>query len=121
MRDSRLSLVVFSWAHTDVLSLVSLTVPQGEMEFAMNKPYSAALVAGMLLVTINGFAVAQTEPVITPKNTQQETRQDTQPELGGDLSAKEQEYLVALTKCESLNGSQKTKCIELAKKKFGQM
>ncbi|HKQ25166.1 MAG TPA: hypothetical protein VJT81_12060 [Burkholderiales bacterium] len=88
----------------------------------MNKPYSSALVAGMLvLVTINGFAVAQTEPVITPKNTQQETRQDTQPDLAGDLSAKEQEYLVALTKCESLNGSQKTKCIEVAKKKFGQM
>ena len=89
----------------------------------MNKLCSA-LVAGMLvLAMMNGFAVAQTEPAMTPKNTQQETRQDSQiqPDLAGDLSAKEQEYLVALTKCESLNGSQKTKCIEAAKKKFGQM
>ena len=29
--------------------------------------------------------------------------------------------VVALTKCESLTGSQKTACIETAKKKFGQM
>jgi hypothetical protein len=77
----------------------------------------------LVLAMMTGFAVAQTEPAMTPKNKQQETRQDTQiqPDLAGDLSAKEQEYLVALTKCESLNGSQKTKCIETAKKKFGQM
>jgi hypothetical protein len=87
------------------------------------KKLLSSLAAAMLMLAMNGFAVAQNEPGMTPQNKQQETRQDTQiqPDLAGDLSAKEQEYLVALTKCESLNGSQKTKCIETAKKKFGQM
>ena len=92
----------------------------------MNKLLSA-LAAGMLVLAMNGFAVAQNEPGMVPPNTQQETQQETQRDTqvptdeGAVLSAKEQEYLVALTKCESLSASQKTKCIETAKKKFGQM
>ena len=86
----------------------------------MNKLLSA-LVASMVILATSGFAVAQDEP----RNTQQ----DTQPDAGtqpaplepGDLvvSEKEQEYLAALTKCESLSGSQKATCIEAVKKKFG--
>lgn len=88
----------------------------------MNKLLSASA-AGMLVLAMNGFAVAQNEPGMIPQNTQQETQRDTQTptDEGAVLSAKEQEYLVALTKCESLSASQKTKCIEAAKKKFGQM
>lgn len=88
----------------------------------MNKLLSA-LPAGILVLAMNGFAVAQTEPGMTPKSAQQQTQQDTQirADQAGALSAKEQEYLVTLTKCESLSASQKTKCIEAAKKKFGQM
>jgi hypothetical protein len=83
-------------------------------EIAMNKLLSA-LAAGMLVLAMNGFAVAADEP----RTTQQEPQ--AQPGQGGDVSAKEQEYLAALKKCESLSGSQQTKCIEAAKKKFGQM
>ena len=88
----------------------------------MNKLLSA-LAAAMLMLAMNGFAVAQNEPGMVPPNKQQETQRDTQipTDEGAVLSSKEQEYLVALTKCESLSASQKTKCIESAKKKFGQM
>ncbi len=88
----------------------------------MNKLLSA-LAAGTLVLAMNGFTVAQNEPGMVPPNTQQETQRDTQipTDEGAVVSAKEQEYLVTLTKCESLSASQKTKCIEAAKKKFGQM
>ncbi len=55
---------------------------------------------------------------------QQAQQQDTQAQPAGqpgDTSAKEQEYLAALKKCESLSGNEKTTCIEKAKKKFGEM
>ncbi|HWH46541.1 MAG TPA: hypothetical protein VN664_01985 [Burkholderiales bacterium] len=83
----------------------------------MNKCVSS-LAAAILVLSANGFAFAENESPI-PQATQQDTQ--IAPGQGGDLSAKEQEYLVALTKCESLTGSQKTACIETAKKKFGQM
>lgn len=40
---------------------------------------------------------------------------------GADVSAKDQEYLAALKKCESLNGDQKQKCVDTAKKTAGEM
>jgi hypothetical protein len=83
-------------------------------EIAMNKLLSA-LAAGMLVLAMNGFAVAADEP----RTTQQAPK--AQPSQGGDVSAKEQEYLAALKKCESLSGSEQTKCIEAAKKKYGLM
>lgn len=91
------------------------------------KKLLSALAAGTLVLAMNGFAVAQDVPSTNQPNTQQNaqpaTQQDTQLPAGqtGDLSAKEQEYLAALTKCEALSGGEKTKCIEAAKKKFGQM
>jgi len=86
-------------------------------EFTMNKLVSS-LAAAIFVLGTNGFAVADNESPI-PQTTQTDTQ--IQPGQGGDLTAKEQEYLVALTKCESLSGSQKTTCIEAAKKKLGQM
>ena len=88
----------------------------------MNKLFSA-LAAGTLVLAMNGFAVGQNEPGMIPPNKQQDTQRDTQiaTDEGAVMSSKEQEYLVTLTKCESLSASQKTKCIEAAKKKFGQM
>ena len=83
----------------------------------MNKLISY-LAGAILVLGTNGFAVADNESPI-PQTTQQDTQ--IPPGQGGDLTAKEQEYLVTLTKCESLSGTQKTTCIEAAKKKFGQM
>lgn len=83
----------------------------------MNKCLSS-VAAAMLVLSANGFAFADNESPI-PQTTQQDTQ--IAPGQGGDLTAKEQEYLVALTKCESLTGAQKTACIEAAKKKLGQM
>ena len=79
----------------------------------MNKLLSA-LAAGMLVLAMNGFTAAQDEPQMTPRDVQQDTQPDAK-------AQPEQEYFVALKKCESLNGNQKTQCIDAAKKKFGQM
>ena len=38
-----------------------------------------------------------------------------------DPAQREQEYIAALKKCDPLTGADKQKCIEAAKKKFGQM
>lgn len=40
---------------------------------------------------------------------------------GGEVTAKEREYLAEIKKCESLSGEQKTQCMATAKKKAGQM
>ncbi|HKQ25723.1 MAG TPA: hypothetical protein VJT81_14860 [Burkholderiales bacterium] len=100
----------------------------------MNRMLSA-LTAGMMVLAMNGFAVAQdaANKPNTPQEGSPSTQQDAQPATQqpdtqaqpagqtGDVTAKEQEYLAALKKCESLSGNEKTKCIESAKKKFGQM
>ena len=83
----------------------------------------SALAAGMLVLAIDGFAVAQDEPQMTPRDVQQDTVPDTkaQPVQPGDLSAMERGYFAAVKKCEVLNGREKTNCIETTKKQFGQM
>ncbi|HKQ25104.1 MAG TPA: hypothetical protein VJT81_11745 [Burkholderiales bacterium] len=88
----------------------------------MNRLLSA-LAAGMLALAIDGFAVVQDEPEMTPRDVQQDTVPDTkaQPVQPGDLSAREREYFAAVKKCEVLNGREKTNCIETTKKQFGQM
>jgi hypothetical protein len=43
---------------------------------------------------------------------------DTQ---SNDPAQREQEYVAALKKCDPLTGADKQKCIDAAKKKFGQM
>lgn len=46
-------------------------------------------------------------------------RRPNQP--GGDVTAREQEYLADIKKCDSLSGDQKKQCISAAKKKAGEM
>jgi hypothetical protein len=46
---------------------------------------------------------------------------EQQPAQAGDPTPKEQELTAALKKCDSLASAEKQKCIEAAKKKFGQM
>jgi len=102
----------------------------------MNKLLSA-LTAGMMVLAMNGFAVAQ--DAASQPNTEQSAKPATQPDTQaqpadqpadvsakqdaqtGDASAKEQEYSAALKKCEKLSSSEKAKCIEAAKKKPGEM
>jgi hypothetical protein len=91
----------------------------------MNKLLTA-LTAGMMLLAMNGFAVAQ--DAASQPNTEQSAKPATQQETqaqpagqAGDVSAKEQEYSAALTKCETLSSSEKAKCTEAAKKKLGQL
>ena len=57
----------------------------------------STLTAGALALTLSGFAFAQQD------------------------QAKEEQLKAELAKCESLQGADKTKCIEAAKKKAGQM
>jgi len=58
-----------------------------------------------LVLSLGGFAFAAEE---------------TQQQQGGDPQ-REQEYQAALKKCDTLPQAERPKCIEAAKKKFGQM
>lgn len=40
---------------------------------------------------------------------------------GGQVTAKEQEYLADIKKCDSMTGAQKKTCVDAAKKRHGQM
>ena len=42
-------------------------------------------------------------------------------QAGGDVTAKEKEYLAQIKKCDQMSGDQKKQCITAAKKKAGQM
>lgn len=42
-------------------------------------------------------------------------------QAGGDVTAKEKEYLAQIKKCDTMSGDQKKKCVTAAKKKAGQM
>ena len=80
---------------------------------------SNMLSAGAVALTLSGFAAAAD----TDKNTQQpQTQQPADPAAGGAIaSQREQEYLVALKKCEPLTGTDKTRCVDATRKKYGQM
>ena len=84
----------------------------------MNKLFSA-LFASMMIVATSGFAV-QNESPMTQQDAQPATETQRAPYEPGDLlvSEEEQKYFVALTKCESLGGSQKAACIEVAIQEF---
>ena len=66
------------------------------------KQLSTILGAAALALSLGGFAFAADEPA--------------QP--AGDA---QQQYQAALKKCESLPATEQQKCIDAAKKKFGQM
>jgi hypothetical protein len=67
------------------------------------KRLSTILGAGALAIALNGFAVAADE------------------QQSADPQQREQQYQAALKKCESLPQAEQQKCIDAAKKKFGQM
>ena len=83
----------------------------------------AGLHCGMLVMAMSGVAIAQEEPQLTPRNAKQDAQTDpnAQPAQPPDLTVTDEEYFAALKKCESLSAGEKTRCIEAAKKKFGQM
>jgi hypothetical protein len=97
----------------------------------MNKfLYSLLAGATALAWTATGAAA---EKAKSPDPVQNQSPQQTQPapdpnnvvvddaQAGAAVSAKEQEYLVALKKCESLNAQQREQCVDAARKKAGQM
>jgi hypothetical protein len=79
----------------------------------------ALLSAGTLALTLSGVAAAAEND----QNSQQpRAQQPNDPAAGGaTASQRDQEYLAALKKCEPLTGADKTKCVDTAKKKYGQM
>jgi hypothetical protein len=87
------------------------------------------LMAGAVALTFNGFAVAQNPPAdpaaggaTTTEPAMSEKGSAADPAAGGATTSKsEQEYLAALKKCEPLTGADKTKCVDTAKEKYGQM
>jgi hypothetical protein len=87
----------------------------------MNK-LLAGMLTGLLAVATN-VAVAQEEPQLTPKDAKQDAQTDpeAQPVQPPDVTVTDEQYFAALKKCEALSASERTRCIEAAKKKFGQM
>lgn len=75
----------------------------------------STLSAGVLAFALSGFAFAAQEGQAGQQQPQ------AQPSPGGEAAQREQEYLAALKKCEPLAAAEKQKCIEAAKKRFGQM
>lgn len=77
------------------------------------------LSAGVLALTLGGITAAADND----QNSQQpRAQQPADPAAGGaTASQRDQEYLAALKKCEPLSGADKSKCVEAARKKYGQM
>jgi hypothetical protein len=49
------------------------------------------------------------------------TTEQSQNQSGGEMSAKEKEYLADLKKCDSMSSEKKRTCVDMAKKKHGQI
>jgi hypothetical protein len=75
------------------------------------------LTAGALALALSGFAYAADEP--QPQG--QPRAEQTQPGQPSDTAKREQEYQIALKRCESLSAPDKQKCVDAAKKKYGEM
>jgi len=77
------------------------------------------LAAGALTLWLSGVAsFAADEKAQDPTGTTMMPGQGVSP---AELSKQEQEYLVALKKCESMQGAEKQECIEQAKQKYKRM
>jgi len=84
----------------------------------MNK-LLAIFVPAVMALTLNGFAVAAEKDMGSP---QPQAEQPADPAAGGaTTSQRDQEYLALLKKCELLTATDKAKCVDAAKKKYGQM
>jgi hypothetical protein len=76
------------------------------------------LAAGALTLSLSGMAFAADE------KTQDPTGATMMPDKGAspaELSKQDQEYLVALKKCESMQDAEKHKCVEQAKQQYKRM
>ena len=84
------------------------------------------LAASALALSLSGMAFAaekaQDQPAY-PKAQDQTGAPKTQDQgaAPADLSKQDQEYLVALKKCEDMQGAEKQECIEQAKQKYNRM
>lgn len=79
------------------------------------------MTAATLTLTLGGIASAADKEK-DPYNQQPQAQQPTDPAAGGATASKrDQEYLAALKKCEPMSGTEKSKCIDAARKKYGQM
>jgi hypothetical protein len=83
------------------------------------KKLITTLAAGAVALALSGFAHAADDP--QPSAQGQPRADQSQPGQSTDTAKREQEYLTALKRCESLGGADKQKCIEAAKKKYGEM
>ena len=92
----------------------------------MSKPMSI-LAASALALCLSGVAFGA-----DPKMQDQPAYPSTQDQAGAtttqdsgapppELSKQEQEYLVALKKCEGMQDAEKQKCVEHAKQKYSRM
>jgi hypothetical protein len=76
------------------------------------------LAAGALTLSLSGVAFAADEKAQDPTGTTMMPDQGASP---AELSKQDQEYLVALKKCESMQDAEKQKCIEQVKQKYKRM
>jgi len=78
------------------------------------------LTVAALACGLSGFAYAadQSQP---STQSQPPRAEQNQPGQSSDSAKREQEYLTALKRCESLGGADKQKCIDAAKKKYSEM
>jgi hypothetical protein len=84
------------------------------------------LAASTLALSLSGMAFAADE------KTQEQAYPNAQDQTGvpktqdqgappADLSKQDQEYFVALKKCDGMQGAEKQECIEQAKQKYNRM
>ena len=77
------------------------------------------LMLAALVLTLSEVVAADDRDQSSP---QRQTRQVADPAAGGaTASEREWEYLTHLQKCEPLADAEKTKCIDAARKKYGEM
>jgi hypothetical protein len=75
------------------------------------------LTAGTLALAASGFVSAADEPY--PSTQSGQSQNQTTP---GNTDQKSAEYLAALKKCDAINNAgDRQKCVDAAKKKYGQM
>jgi len=80
------------------------------------------LAAGALALSVSGLGFAADQKTQDQK-TQDQNAPRTQDQTGApaDQTKQDQEYLVALKKCEGLQDAAKQKCIDQAKQKYNRM
>jgi len=76
------------------------------------------LAAGALALSVGGMTFAADEKTRDQTNTPRTQDQTGAP---ADQTKQDQEYLVALKKCDGLQDAAKQKCIDQAKQKYNRM